>query len=70
MRRLKYGAKGRVMPFSAKGYQTRADECLRLASDAADRLVRSELLKLAQLYARIARTMQSPEREETSVARH
>jgi hypothetical protein len=58
------------MPFSAKGYQARAEECLRLASDAKDRLVRSELLKLAQLYARLAQTMRGPEQEEASLARH
>ena len=58
------------MPFSARGYQARADECRRLASDTADRLIRSELLKLAQLYARLAQAMQSPEREETSLSRH
>jgi hypothetical protein len=58
------------MPFSAEGYRARADECLRLASDTADRLIRSELLKLAQLYARLAQAMQRPEREETSLARH
>jgi hypothetical protein len=60
----------RVMPFSAEGYQARADECVRLASDTADRLVRSELLNLAQLYARLAQAMQGPVQAETSLARH
>ena len=54
----------------ARGYQARADECLRLASDTADRLIRGELLKLAQLYTRLAHTLRSPEREKTSLARH
>lgn len=58
------------MPFSALGYRARADECLRLASDTADGLVRSELLNLAQLYARLAQAMQGPEREEVPLARH
>ena len=58
------------MPFSAQSYQARADECRRLAYGTADRLIRSELLKLAQLYARLAHAMQRPEREEISLARH
>lgn len=58
------------MPFSAEGYRARTDECLRLASDTADGLIRSELLKLAQLYARLAQAMRDSEQEKTPLARH
>lgn len=61
---------GPLVPFSAKGYWGRAEECLRLAADTADQLIRSELLNLARLYSRLAHAMQSAEREERSLAGH
>jgi hypothetical protein len=52
------------VPFDAEGYWVRAEECLRLASDTADQLIRSELLNLARLYARLAHALQSAEQKE------
>jgi len=42
------------MPYSIQGYETRAEECVRLANLASDQLIRSELLKLRQTYLHIA----------------
>ena len=42
------------MPYSIEGYEVRAEECVRLANQANDQLVRSELLKLRQTYLHIA----------------
>ena len=61
---------GPLVSFSAEGYWIRAEECLRLASDTADQLIRSELLNLARLYARLAHAMETAGREETALAGH
>jgi hypothetical protein len=61
---------GHAVPFSAEGYRVRAEECLRLASDTADQLIRSELLNLARLYARLAHAMETAGREEIALAGH
>ena len=42
------------MPYSIEGYEARADECVRLANQANDQLIRSELLKLRQTYLHVA----------------
>ena len=42
------------MPYSIEGYEARADECVRLANQASDQLIRSELLKLRQTYLHVA----------------
>lgn len=42
------------MPYSIQGYEARADECVRLANQANDPLIRSELLKLRQTYLHVA----------------
>ena len=42
------------MPYSVEGYEGRAQECVELASQAKDALVRMELLKLRQTYLNIA----------------
>ena len=42
------------MPYSVRGYQDRANECVKLANLAADQLVRMELLNLRQTYLNIA----------------
>jgi hypothetical protein len=61
---------GLLVPFSAEGYWRRAEECLRLASDTADQLIRSELLNLARLYARLGHALQSAEQKEAVLAGH
>lgn len=42
------------MPYSVKGYEVRAQECVKLANQAADELVQMELLRLRQTYLTIA----------------
>ena len=42
------------MPYSVQGYEARAEECVHLANQANDQLVRMELLKLRQTYLNIA----------------
>jgi hypothetical protein len=42
------------VPQSAKSYETRAEECVRLANLAKDDIIRSELLTLRQSYLRTA----------------
>jgi hypothetical protein len=42
------------VPYSIKGYEDRAAECVRLANQTGDALISSELLKLRQSYLRIA----------------
>lgn len=42
------------MPYSVEGYETRAQECVKLANQATDQLVQMELLKLRQTYLTIA----------------
>jgi len=42
------------MPYSVDGYEARARECVRLANQADDPMVRTELLKLRQTYLTIA----------------
>ncbi|MGZ5988438.1 MAG: hypothetical protein ACXWLZ_05235 [Rhizomicrobium sp.] len=42
------------MPYSIEGYEARADECVRLANQANDQLIRSVLLKLRQTYLHVA----------------
>jgi len=45
---------GQPMPYSVAGYQERARECVKLANQATDEMVRVELLKLRQTYLNIA----------------
>jgi len=42
------------MPYSAKAYAGRAEECVRLANLATDDLIRRELLTLRQSYLQTA----------------
>ena len=42
------------MSQSAKDYELRAEECVRLANSAKDDMIRSELLTLRQSYLRTA----------------
>ena len=42
------------MPHSIKGYEDRAEECVRLANQTRDALISSELLKLRQTYLRVS----------------
>ena len=42
------------MPYSVEGYAERAEECVRLANQANDPMIRMELLKLRQTYLTIA----------------
>jgi hypothetical protein len=47
------------MTYSAKGYESRAEECVRLANQSRDELVQQELLKLRQIYLQIAKRLQA-----------
>jgi hypothetical protein len=38
------------MPYSAEGYESRAEECVRLANQAADQMIQQMLLQLRQEY--------------------
>jgi hypothetical protein len=40
--------------YSAKAYEERAEECVRLANMTSDPLVQAELLKLRQTYLQVA----------------
>jgi hypothetical protein len=42
------------MVYSAKSFETRAEECVRLANVAKDDLIRKELLQLRQSYLQTA----------------
>ena len=42
------------MTYSVKGYEERARECVKIANQATDPLIRGELLKLRQTYLNIA----------------
>ena len=42
------------MPYSIKGYENRAQECVRLANESHDALVTSELLRLRRIYLQVA----------------
>lgn len=48
-----------AVPYSIEGYEDRAHECVRLANDTADQMVRGELLKLRQTYLTIAARLRS-----------
>jgi hypothetical protein len=43
--------------YSSKGYETRAEECVRLANLATDSLVQADLLRLRQTYLVIAKRL-------------
>ena len=43
-----------MVPQSVKAYETRAEECVRLANLAKDDIIRSELLRLRQNYLQTA----------------
>jgi hypothetical protein len=45
------------MTYSAKGYEVRAEECVRLANMAEDELIRRELLTLRQSYLQTAKRL-------------
>ena len=45
------------MPHSVEGYEGRAHECVRLANQTDDELIRGELLKLRQAYLHVARRL-------------
>jgi hypothetical protein len=46
--------------YSPKGYEARAEECVRLANLAKDPLVQADLLKLRQTYLVIAERLSRP----------
>jgi hypothetical protein len=47
------------MPYSADGYETRAEECVRLANQATDEMIQRELLSLRQTYLHTAAKLRS-----------
>lgn len=52
------------MTYSVKGYDERALECVRLANQAKDPLIRGELLNLRQTYLNIAHRLRQQGFEE------
>ena len=44
-------------PYSPHGYEARADQCLDLARQAKDKLIRMELMKLRRTYLAIAQRL-------------
>lgn len=56
------------MPYSSNGYEERAEECVRLANMAKDKMVQADLLKLRQTYLAVAKRLKelaSPSRDNT-----
>jgi hypothetical protein len=47
------------MPYSAPGYETRAEECVRLANLTSDEMIRGQLLTLRQTYLKTAGRLRS-----------
>ena len=45
------------MPYSINGYETRAQECVRLATLTNDENLKGELLKLRQTYLKVAQRL-------------
>ena len=63
------------MPYSVKGYTDRAEECVRLANQATDSMIRMELLKLRQTFLTIAERLrgqgfETAQGERSAGARH
>ncbi len=56
------------MTYSVAGYEERARECVRLANQAGDPLIRAELLKLRQTYLTIATRLRQQGFEERAVS--
>jgi hypothetical protein len=52
------------MPYSVNGYEERARECVQIANQARDPLIRGELLKLRQTYPNIAQRLRQQGFEE------
>ena len=46
-------------PYSPHGYEARAEQCLDLAYQAQDKLIRLELMKLRQTYLAIAERLKA-----------
>ncbi len=57
------------MPYSVEGYADRAEECVKLANQAKDPMIRMELLKLRQTYLTIAERLRRQGFEAVSAAR-
>ena len=49
-------------PYGPVGYEARAQECVRLANQAVDRMVQMELLRLRQTYLAIAERLRDESR--------
>lgn len=54
------------MTYSVNGYEERARECVHLANQAEDPMIRAELLKLRQTYLNIAQRLRQQGFEEES----
>ena len=54
------------MPTGSRGYDMRAEECIRLASVTEDNILRRELLTLRQTYLRIASRLMVVEQSESA----
>ncbi|MEI9990990.1 MAG: hypothetical protein WDM86_13215 [Rhizomicrobium sp.] len=57
------------MPYSVEGYAERAEECVKLANQAKDPMIRMELLKLRQTYLTIAERLRQQGFEAAPVER-
>ncbi|MEJ0028342.1 MAG: hypothetical protein WDN01_20130 [Rhizomicrobium sp.] len=57
------------MPYSVEGYADRAQECVTLANQAKDPMIRMELLKLRQTYLTIAERLRRQGFEAASAER-
>jgi hypothetical protein len=51
------------LPYSATGYERRAEECVRLANLTKDEMLSAELLKLRQSYLVIAARLKKISRD-------
>lgn len=56
---LRFSLWGTRVPHSIKGYEDRAQECVRLANATSDQMISAELLKLRQTYLNIAERLRN-----------
>jgi hypothetical protein len=55
------------MPYSARGYSLRAEECVRMANATNDQMIGLELLSLRQVYLQIAERLGVMETQEEEI---
>lgn len=52
------------MPYSSKGYEDRAEECVRLANATTDQMIQLEILRLRQNYLQVAERLREREKRQ------